>query len=119
MEHVERRVQAHYGQQADEILGHLRSGEQRRYRQTSANVMEIPRGNDIFQRNLRALEYLAQGRGGANAEAVGQLYSDALEDLKSLYPPGLKSASPVGLYDVWKHVLDSTKADAERKIQRR
>ena len=111
---VDRRVRAKYGDAAETILRHLRGKEAARAGAANLMVHEIGRGKDLFQRNLRTLEWIGKSNTGADPAAVKQLYTDALADLQSIYPQGVKGDG-TDFFEVWKHVLDAARDDAQKK----
>ena len=109
---VEQIVAAKYGVKGGEVFAAMRRAEMRRHALGAGNVYQVPRGEDIFQRNLKALHFVAAS--GKSSDAVERMYADALADLNSIYPNGTRPGEGVNLYEAWKHVLDTT-AERARK----
>lgn len=117
MGHVEKRVRTKYGDQAEGIIVHLRGAEEARFKSACGNLMVYRAHTDTFQRNLRALEYMAGLKSNIDENARRQLYADALTDLQTIYPPGVQ-AEGLDFYAIWKHILDETFSDAGGRLDR-
>jgi hypothetical protein len=77
-------------------------------------ITKIQPNKDTFQRNLRSLDYIANGHHTCRPVVIDRLYDDALMDLKQSYRDEEKEG--INLFAVWKHVLDETKKDAEQAV---
>lgn len=105
-------ITARYGERSREVFDAMRNAELRRGIMARTSVYEVPRGQDMFQRNLKALHFLAT-HPKESRDGLERMYADALADLGTVYPNGNRPGESVNLYEAWKHVLDTT-ADRAR-----
>ncbi len=109
------RLVARYGDKAASVARRLYAAQPGQARRTNRNIAQIGPLPGVLERNLKALEYVAQDKANASQEVIERLYQDALIDLHRTYRP---DDSPDDPCQAWRHCLDDVYKAAAAKARR-